>query len=333
VVAGIRLRAGRAGSGKRAASMVREAIATARAAGAVGEILVRGDSAYGTGAVVAACLRAGARFSLTLAKNPAVTRAIAAIPEDAWTPVRYPGAVCDPDTGELISDAEVAEVPFTAFASTHHPATARLVVRRVRDRAHGDELFPVWATTRSSPTAPSRPHRRHHPPRARHFRTRLRLDTQRDRRGDTASSSSAVAGYSPLPSPSSSRTVGRYAYMSEGTIARRQVLRGAGIVAGGVAVTGVGLATPAMANENEKGGLTGSWLVTRQDDGDRTQVQAVSASLAVKSSSSTTSIPPAHPSPARGRAGGTGALEPRSGLVSPARLVQVVPACRSVCVW
>ena len=53
VIAGIRLRAGRAGSGKGAASMVREAISTARAAGARGEILVRGDSAYGNSAVVA----------------------------------------------------------------------------------------------------------------------------------------------------------------------------------------------------------------------------------------------------------------------------------------
>ncbi len=48
VVAGIRLRAGRAGSGKGGASMVREAILTARAAGASGEILVRGDSAMAT---------------------------------------------------------------------------------------------------------------------------------------------------------------------------------------------------------------------------------------------------------------------------------------------
>ena len=44
VIAGIRLRAGKAGSGKGAASMVAEAIRTARAAGATGEILVRGDS-------------------------------------------------------------------------------------------------------------------------------------------------------------------------------------------------------------------------------------------------------------------------------------------------
>jgi hypothetical protein len=124
--------------------MVREAIKTARAAGAVGEILVRGDSAFGSSAVVAACLKAGVRFSVVLPKNPAVLRAIASIPEDAWTPVRYPGAVLDPDTGELISDAEVAEITFTAFATTEQPVTARLVVRRVRDQAKLEELFPAW---------------------------------------------------------------------------------------------------------------------------------------------------------------------------------------------
>lgn len=145
VVAGIRLRAGKAGSGKGAASMVVEAINTARDAGAVGQILVRGDSAYGNHLVAGACLDHQVRFSLVLPKNPAVARAIATIDDDAWTPVRYPGAVADPDTGELISDAQVAEVAeFTAFATTDRPITARLVVRRVRDVARMDELFPVW---------------------------------------------------------------------------------------------------------------------------------------------------------------------------------------------
>ncbi len=167
VVAGIRLRAGRAGSGKGAASMVADAIRTARAAGATGEVLVRGDSAYGNRAVVHACLAADARFSVVLTKNPAVARAIAAIGEDAWTPVHYPGAVVDPDTGQLISDAEVAEIAFTAFASTTTPVTARLIVRRVRDRAKTDELFPVWRhhpffTDNSEPvTQADITHRRH----------------------------------------------------------------------------------------------------------------------------------------------------------------------------
>jgi hypothetical protein len=167
VVAGIRLRAGKAGSGKGAASMVREAISLARAAGAIGEILVRGDCAYGTSAVVAACLKAAARFSVVLTKNRAVNRAITSIPDDAWTPVHYPGAVVDPDTGELISDAEVAEVEFTAFASTKHPVTARLIVRRVRDRTTTEELFPVWryhpffTNSTESTVAADITHRRH----------------------------------------------------------------------------------------------------------------------------------------------------------------------------
>jgi hypothetical protein len=46
VIAGMRLRAGKTGSGKGAGRMVAQAIVTARAAGASGKILVRGDSAY-----------------------------------------------------------------------------------------------------------------------------------------------------------------------------------------------------------------------------------------------------------------------------------------------
>ena len=110
VVAGIRLRAGKAGSGKGAASMVTEAISTARAAVSGCEILVRGDSSFGNSHVVAAARTGGARFSVVLNKTRAVNRAIAAIDQDAWTPVHYPGAVEDPDTGELIFNAEVAEI-------------------------------------------------------------------------------------------------------------------------------------------------------------------------------------------------------------------------------
>jgi Transposase DDE domain group 1 len=167
VIAGMRLRAGKTGSGKGAGRMVAQAIATARAAGVTGQILVRGDSAYGTAAVVSACDRAGAQFSLVLTKNTKVQAAINAIDEDAWTPVRYPGAVQDPDTGAWISDAEVAETSYTAFASTGHPVTARLVVRRVKDANHTDALFPVWRhhpffTNSTEPVADADiTHRRH----------------------------------------------------------------------------------------------------------------------------------------------------------------------------
>ena len=57
---------------------------------------------------------------------------------------------------------------FTAFASTPHPVTARLIVRRVRDRATtAMSCSRSGGTTRSSPTASSRAaaaditHRRH----------------------------------------------------------------------------------------------------------------------------------------------------------------------------
>jgi hypothetical protein len=163
VVAAVRLRAGRAGSGKAAASMVTEAVNTTKAAGGL-DILVRGDCAYGNSKVIAAAGKAGARFSFALVKNAAVNAAIATIEENAWTPVRYPGAVVDPDTGKLISDAQVAEVAFTAFTGTDHPVTARLIVRRVRDvNSHHsqhcqDPLFSVWRyhpffTDNTEPTA------------------------------------------------------------------------------------------------------------------------------------------------------------------------------------
>lgn len=145
VVAGVRLRAGRAGSSRGAASMVTEAINTAIAAGAdPANILVRGDSAYCAGKIVTAVVKAGARFSFAITRNPAVDAAIASIDDEHYQPVRYPGAVLDPDTGQLISDAQVAEVEFTAFTGTRHETTGWLVVRRVLDANTQDPLFPVW---------------------------------------------------------------------------------------------------------------------------------------------------------------------------------------------
>jgi Transposase DDE domain group 1 len=138
------LRAGRANSAKGAARMVAQAISTAHAISADTTILVRGDSAFGSRAVVGTCIRHGAQFSVAMARNSAIDKAIAAIGQDAWTPVRYPGAVRDPDTGAWISDAEVAEIPYTAFASTPDAITARLIVRRVKDARYRDALFSVW---------------------------------------------------------------------------------------------------------------------------------------------------------------------------------------------
>ena len=79
----------------------------------------------------------------------------------------YPGAVRDPDTGAWISDAEVAETSYTAFASTTDAVTARLIVRRVKDARYPDALFPVWRyhpffTNSTEPVADADiTHRRH----------------------------------------------------------------------------------------------------------------------------------------------------------------------------
>src|SRR5512142_819242 len=133
VVAAARLRGGNAGSARGAASLVAEAITTARLAGAAGLLVVRADSAYYAGAFVAACRRNGARFSVTVRMDPKVKRAIAAIPEDAWTAIKYPNAIYDEQTGEWISDAQIAKVPYTAFASNRaHRTDGELIVRRVR---------------------------------------------------------------------------------------------------------------------------------------------------------------------------------------------------------
>jgi hypothetical protein len=63
-----------------------------------------------------------------------VTRAIASIDAHAWTPIRYSKAIFDPDEQRWISDAELAEVPFTAFTNRRRRehVNARLIVRRVR---------------------------------------------------------------------------------------------------------------------------------------------------------------------------------------------------------
>src|SRR5438067_5676791 len=139
--------------------MLTETIHTAKAAGAdTATILVRGDSAYCYGKTIAAVVKTGAAFSLSITRNPAVDAAIAAIGDQQYTPVRYPGAVIDPDTGQLISDAQVAEVAYTAFADSRYRITGRLIVRRVLDANTQDPLFPVWRyhpffTNTTEPTA------------------------------------------------------------------------------------------------------------------------------------------------------------------------------------
>ena len=146
VIAATRLRGGSAAAARGGASLITEAVTTARRAGCTGQILVRADSAHYGGAVTTACRRSGAQFSITVRADVKIQAAIAAIPDTAWTPIHYPRGVVDPETGQWISDAEVAEIDYTAFETTPDKITARLVVRRVKDLNpdHQDALFPVW---------------------------------------------------------------------------------------------------------------------------------------------------------------------------------------------
>jgi hypothetical protein len=150
VIGGTRLRGGNAASGRGAASLATQAIGTARDCGCAGIIIVRMDSAFYNASVIGAIRGQGARFSVTAPVNSSIRAAIAAVPEDAWTAIRYPQAIWDDQLGCWTSDAEVAETGYTAFASKKGQAVAaRLVVRRVRDKnkkaAEGmDELFPAW---------------------------------------------------------------------------------------------------------------------------------------------------------------------------------------------
>jgi hypothetical protein len=153
VIVATRLRKGSANSARGAARLIADAIKTTRACGVHGLVVLRADSAYYGRDVIAAARRHNVRFSITARKDKAVTAAIAEIPEHAWTTIRYPHAVFDEQLQQWVSDAEVAEIGFTAFRSRPkaQQVTARLIGRRVRDQnpdhvarnAQG-ELFRVW---------------------------------------------------------------------------------------------------------------------------------------------------------------------------------------------
>ena len=134
VIAATRLRRGGTNSARGAARLVSDALNTAKACGAAGLVTVRADSAYYGHDVIAAARRGGARFSATARMNPTVVKAISSIEESAWVPIHYPNAIWDSGEQRFISDAQVAEVPFTAFTSRRQSEhiSARLIVRRVK---------------------------------------------------------------------------------------------------------------------------------------------------------------------------------------------------------
>src|SRR5215218_2501063 len=142
VIVAQRLRKGSCASPRGARRLVADALKTVRSLrppGATGQptgpVLLRADSAFYGAPTVGAAVRAGAQVSVTVRMDPKVKAAIASIAAGAWTAIEYTDAVYDEQSRQWISRAEVAEVPFTAFASRtpSEQVTGRLVVRRIPD--------------------------------------------------------------------------------------------------------------------------------------------------------------------------------------------------------
>lgn len=153
VIVAVRLREGRAGSGRGADTLIREAIGVLRRAGVTATIVVRADSAFCSAKLVKVCRDAPeVFFSITVANTEQVRASIEKIPDTAWTPIKYRNAVWDADEQRWVSEAEIAEIPHAAFTSkkAKYHVTARLIVRRVKrlnpatvPEGQG-ELFAVW---------------------------------------------------------------------------------------------------------------------------------------------------------------------------------------------
>ena len=154
VIARARLRRGNVASHTGAGRLLAQAITTARKSGVKGRILCRADSAYYGWAFVGTAIRAKTWFSVTARMDPKVKATIANIEESAWQTIKYPNAIFDEIEQRWVSDAEVAEVPFTAFTGRRKSehVTCRLIVRRVkrlqRLASDGTEQGELFATYR-----------------------------------------------------------------------------------------------------------------------------------------------------------------------------------------
>lgn len=150
VIAARRLRKGACHSARGAHRLIADTLATLgrlRSDDAAGPVLLRADSAFYAQRAVTTEIRAGAQVSVTVRQDAHVRAAIATISADAWTAIDYTDAIYDEDSGQWISRAEVAKIPFTAFTSKARSVQVpgRLLVRRIPDlRAEGDCLCDVW---------------------------------------------------------------------------------------------------------------------------------------------------------------------------------------------
>ena len=149
IVVAQRLRKGACGSPRGANRLIADALKTVKTLQPGRPVLLRADSAFYGHPTVSAAVKAGADVSVTVRLDPRVKAAIATIADDAWQTIAYTDALFDEETGEWVSRAEVAEIPFTAFTSKKKTdqVTGRLVVRRIPDlnpHPGQDGLFDTW---------------------------------------------------------------------------------------------------------------------------------------------------------------------------------------------
>ena len=122
-----RLRKGSANTARGARRFIQELVAIVRRAGAAGEIVLRMDSGFWSKDTIVILGRLGVRYTMAVhTGNKAISRAIAAIDEDAWIDIAY-----TPDGA-----AQVAETTYRG---------RRLIVRRTRlTDPHQARLWPEW---------------------------------------------------------------------------------------------------------------------------------------------------------------------------------------------
>lgn len=153
VIIGQQLRKGAAHSARGADKVLADALGSLKKIpGQDAAVVVRVDSAYYGHKIAAAARRAGAALSVTVRLDKKIKKTIAAIDETAWQRIEYKNAIFDETTSTWISEAEVAEVPFTAFSSKSEDqqVTGRLIVRRVPEKntaklaAGQDTIFDVY---------------------------------------------------------------------------------------------------------------------------------------------------------------------------------------------
>jgi hypothetical protein len=122
----IRARKGSANTSRGALRFVEELIPRVQRAGARGPRLLRADSGFWNGKIMARLQRAGWTYSIGVRQQPHVKAAVAAIPEQDWQTLEdYP------EGGE----AQIAETML---------GSQRLIVRRTRLVGAQAELWPDW---------------------------------------------------------------------------------------------------------------------------------------------------------------------------------------------